>query len=57
MAVVVWSQLAGLALLAPAVVLLSESAPVARDLGWGAAAGVGGGIGVILLYRGWRSGA
>ena len=52
LAVVVWSQLAGLALLVLALALVADGAARAADLGWGAAAGVGGGAGVALLYRG-----
>jgi len=52
LAVVVWSQLAGLALLLAALPLLSPSPPQPGDLGWGALGGLGGGAGVALLYRG-----
>lgn len=52
LAVVVWSQLAGLALLLVVLPLLSPSSPQPSDLGWGALAGIGGGAGVALLYRG-----
>jgi drug/metabolite transporter (DMT)-like permease len=52
LAVVVWSQLAGLALLLMALPLVSPSPPRPSDLGWGALGGVGGGAGVALLYRG-----
>lgn len=50
--VVIVSQLAGLVLLALAIPLLPESDVTAIDLAWGAAAGLAGGIGVALLYRG-----
>ena len=50
--VVVWSQLAGLVGLVAAVFVLRQPLPAASDLGWGAIAGIGGGIGVVLLYRG-----
>src|SRR3712207_6138770 len=52
LAVVVWSQLVGLVILIAAVGVMSDQAPRAADLWWGAAAGLGGGSGVILLYRG-----
>ena len=51
-AVVVWSQFAGLFLLGAAVVLTGEQSPTVADLGWGAVGGIGGGAGVVLLYRG-----
>jgi len=51
-AVVVVSQFTGLLLLALVVPLLPAVAPSARDLLWGASAGVAGSIGVALLYRG-----
>ena len=51
-AVVVWSQMAGLVILAAAVVVLQQAVPQAADLGWGAVGGVGGGAGFVLLYRG-----
>jgi len=51
LAVVVWSQLAGLVLLLIAFPLLPASSPVMMDFVWGAAAGVSGGIGVAWLYR------
>lgn len=51
-AVVVWSQFTGLLILAAAVLVTGEGMPPARDLAWGAAGGVGGGSGVVLLYRG-----
>jgi drug/metabolite transporter (DMT)-like permease len=50
--VVVFSQLAGLILLLIALPFLPASAPAGRDLAWGAASGLAGGIGVALLYRG-----
>jgi drug/metabolite transporter (DMT)-like permease len=50
-AVVIVSQAAGLALLAAAIGFLPGSLPHARDLAWGAAAGLAGGGGVALLYR------
>ncbi len=51
LAVVVLSQLAGLALLLIAVPFLPPSAPGGADVVWGALAGVAGGAGVALLYR------
>ena len=50
--VVVWSQFAGLVVLALAAVVLGDPFPGMRDIGWGALGGVGGGAGVVLLYRG-----
>ena len=52
LAVVVWSQLVGVALLPIAIVALAQPFPSAHDLAWGAAGGVGGTLGVVLLYRG-----
>lgn len=51
-AVVVWSQFAGLLVLATAVLFSGEPSPTAEDVAWGAVGGVGGGTGVVLLYRG-----
>ena len=50
-AVVVWSQAVGLAVLLPALAVMG-GAPSASDLLWGAACGVAGGFAVALLYRG-----
>lgn len=50
-AVVAVSQLVGLMLLAVMLVWLPAAAPMTRDLLWGGAAGLAGGIGVALLYR------
>ncbi len=50
-AVVALSQLVGLMLLAVMLVWLPEATPRTRDLFWGGAAGLAGGIGVALLYR------
>lgn len=50
LAIVLWSQLAGLALLLVFVPVLPAS-PVRADYLWGAVAGVMGGTGVALLYR------
>ena len=51
LAIVVASQGVGLALLALMLPLLPEATPSTRDLVWGGAAGLAGGIGVTLLYR------
>jgi uncharacterized membrane protein len=51
-AVVIVSQFAGLVLLAVAMPFLPPSSVTLVDLAWGAAAGLSGGIGVALLYRG-----
>ena len=51
-AVVVGSQLAGLLLLLAVLPLLPSEALTWPALGWGAVAGLGGGAGVALLYRG-----
>jgi len=50
--VVVFSQLSGLILVLLALPFLPGSSPSAIDFAWGAAAGLAGGIGVGLLYRG-----
>jgi drug/metabolite transporter (DMT)-like permease len=50
--VVAFSQLIGLILVGICLPFLPSSSPSASDLGWGAAAGLAGGIGVGLLYRG-----
>jgi uncharacterized membrane protein len=55
-AVVLWSQMVGLVLLAAAVVVTGEAMPPAMDLAWGVGAGIGGGTGVVLLYRGLSTG-
>ena len=51
LAVAFAAALTGFVLLA-GLVLLTGGEPTARDLWWGAAAGLGGGAGVALLYRG-----
>ncbi|HEU4926843.1 MAG TPA: DMT family transporter [Vicinamibacterales bacterium] len=51
MAVVIVSQAAGLALLMAVLLFLPGSPPAARDLAWGAIAGLAGGGGIALLYR------
>ncbi len=43
-------------LLLLALAASSEGAPTAADLGWGALAGIGGGLGTAFLYRGFASG-
>lgn len=50
--VVVWSQLVGLLMLLAALLLLPAAVVAPADVAWGAAAGIGGGLGVTLLYRG-----
>jgi drug/metabolite transporter (DMT)-like permease len=52
LAVVVISQAAGVAVLGVALAVLPAATPSRADLLWGAAAGVAGGGGVALLYRG-----
>jgi uncharacterized membrane protein len=55
-AVVIVSQLAGLILLAIALPWLPPSNVTVADLAWGGAAGLAGGAGVALLYRGLAMG-
>lgn len=50
--VVLVSQLIGAVPLVVVVPFLAEGSPTAQALGWGAAAGIGGGTGVLFLYRG-----
>ena len=50
--VVVISQAAGLLLFFILLPLLPHAAAARSDFGWGLAAGVSGGIGIVLLYRG-----
>ena len=50
-AVVVVAQSAGLLALLLTIPFLPDSSPSTGDLGWGAIAGVAGGVGVGLLYR------
>jgi len=50
LAVVLWSQLVGLAMVAAAV-LVFPAHPSRGDLAWGAAAGLAGSLGVGLLYH------
>jgi drug/metabolite transporter (DMT)-like permease len=49
--VVLFSQAAGLVLLAILLPFLPAASPSTRDLLWGGAAGITGGVGVALLYR------
>lgn len=51
-AVVVWSQFAGLVMLGVAAAAMGTPLASSGDLAWGALSGVGGGAGVVLLYRG-----
>jgi drug/metabolite transporter (DMT)-like permease len=50
-AVVILSQLSGMLVLAGLLPLLPDASPAARDLAWGAAAGIAIGAGLGLLYR------
>jgi drug/metabolite transporter (DMT)-like permease len=50
--VVVASQACGLLLLALVLLVLPAASPTQADLAWGAIAGLTGGIGIGLLYRG-----
>jgi len=54
-AVTLVSQAAGLAVLLAVVAVLGGS-PTRADLAWGAAAGLAGGVGLLLLYRGLAGG-
>lgn len=54
--ITVWSQAVGLVLLAVLAPFVSSAAPAGSDLAWGALAGIGGGAGVALLYRGLARG-
>ena len=51
-AAVVWSQGTGLVLVLLALPFFPRASPTAADLGWGAATGLAGGVGLALLYRG-----
>ena len=53
--VVMWGHVLGLALLAALVPLFATDA-AGEDLAWGAAAGVVGAIGLVLLFRGFALG-
>jgi drug/metabolite transporter (DMT)-like permease len=54
-AVVFWSQVAGTLLIAIALPLFGGE-PTLEAIGWGAASGVAGGVGVLFLYRGLARG-
>jgi drug/metabolite transporter (DMT)-like permease len=56
-AVVLWSQLVGVALLVMALPLLPAAHATPGDLGWGVLAGFAGASGMVLLYAGLASGA
>ena len=49
--IVVWSHAAGLLAAVALVLLVVPGAVSLRDLGWGAAAGICGSFGAVLLYR------
>lgn len=49
--VVVTSHLSGLALVLAVAPFTGAEGPAAADVGWGAAAGTGGAIGLVLLYH------
>ena len=51
-ALVLWTQLVGLLLSAAASLAFPATAVVARDVVWGALAGLGGLVGIFALYRG-----
>lgn len=51
LAVVLWSQLAGVLVVVAGLVFLPAARPAAGDLAWGAAAGIAGIAGVGLLYH------
>lgn len=55
--VTVLSQLLSLPILVGCVALTAGATPRPTDIGWGAAAGVAGFIGIVLLYRGLAAGA
>jgi drug/metabolite transporter (DMT)-like permease len=50
-----WSQVAGALALAAAMVVLGVR-PIATEVAWGMAAGVGGGLALVLFYRGLAEG-
>jgi drug/metabolite transporter (DMT)-like permease len=54
--VVIVSQATGLVLLIGLALLLAEQVPAPADLIWGAAAGIAGGVGAVLLYQGLATG-
>ncbi len=49
---VVWSQAVGLLVVLLALPFFPAASPTAADLGWGAATGFFGGVGLAFLYRG-----
>ncbi|HET7234090.1 MAG TPA: EamA family transporter [Longimicrobium sp.] len=51
LAVVLWSQMAGILVVIAGLVVLPAATPGAADLAWGAAAGIAGIAGVGLLYH------
>jgi drug/metabolite transporter (DMT)-like permease len=51
-AAVVWSQATGLLLVLLALPFFPRASPTAADIGWGAATGLAGGVGLAFLYRG-----
>lgn len=55
-AVVITSQAIGAGLLLSLTLLFGEAFPPWEDLGWGAAAGIAGAVGLLALYRGLASG-
>ncbi|WP_285486948.1 DMT family transporter [Amycolatopsis taiwanensis] len=56
-AVALIGQLSGLALAFVAAAITTSALPGLADLGWGAASGVGTGIGMMFLFRGLSRGA
>jgi drug/metabolite transporter (DMT)-like permease len=56
-AVVIWSNAAGLLVALAAVAVVVPGTPRAADLGWGVLAGLCGSVGAGLLYRALASGA
>lgn len=54
--VVVFSQMTGLLVVLAALPFLPPSSPTSRDIAWGAASGLAGGIGLALLYHGLATG-
>ncbi len=56
-AVVIWTNVAGLCAAVSAVVFLLPGQPGAADLGWGVLAGLSGSLGAVLLYRALALGA
>ena len=55
--VMAWSQTIGLAALAAGLILFPAETVTVGDILWGAAAGVGGAVGIGLLYRALAEGA